>query len=94
MLEMEQMDMENATANIIIIIMTMMTSTKIIDKLLMMIVIYTNISVIKTTNGRIVYSIQHQMPIKSDMNHFSNAALPTSNEVVAMLAPHQVASSC
>ena len=92
--EMEQMDMENATMNIVTIIMTVMTSAKIIDKLLMMTVIYTNILVIKTTNGKIVYSIQHQMPIKSDMNHFSDAALPTSNEVVAMLALHQVASLC
>ena len=90
----DRMDMANEIMTIITIIMTMMTSAKIIDRLQMMIVIFTNISAIKTTNGKIVYSIQHQMLIKSDMNPFSDATLPTSNEVVAMLALHQVASSC
>ena len=90
----DRMDVANKIMIIIAIIMTMMTSAKIIDRLQIMTVIFTNISATKTTNGKIVYLIQHQMHIKSDMNPFSDATLPTSNEVVAMLALHQVASSC
>ena len=89
----DRMDVANAIMTFITLIMTMMTNIKIIDRLLMMIATFTNILAIRTTNGKIVFLIQHQMHIKSGMNPF-NDALPTSNEVVAMLALHQVASSC
>ena len=69
----DRTDAANKITIIIAIIMTMMTSTKIINRLQMMIVIFTNISATRTTNGKIVYLIQHQMCIKSNMNPFSNA---------------------
>ena len=89
----DRMNVANAIMTFINLIMIMMTNIKIIDRLLMMIATFTNILVTRTTNGKIVFLIQHQMHIKSDMKTF-NDALPHSNEVVAMLALHQVASSC
>ena len=89
----DRMDAANTIMTFVTLVMTMMTSIRIIDRLLMMIATFTNILATRTTNGKIVFLIQHQMHIKSDMNTF-NDALPHSNEVVAMLALHQVASSC
>ena len=69
----DRMNVANKIMIIIAIIMTMTTSAKIINRLQMMIVTFTNISATRTTNGKIVYLIQHQTHIKSDMNPFSNA---------------------
>jgi ascorbate-specific PTS system EIIC-type component UlaA len=88
------MDVANEIVTIVAIITTVMTSARILDRLQMMIVIFTNISAIRITNEKIAYLTQHWMLIKSDMNPFSDATLPTSNEVIAMPALHQVASSC
>jgi hypothetical protein len=89
----DRMDAANAITTFVTLIMTMMINVKIIDRLLTMIATFTNIFTIRTTNGKIVFLIQHQMHIKSGMNPFNNA-LPTSNKVVATPALHQVASSC
>jgi hypothetical protein len=87
-------DLHIKNVTFITLIMTIMTNIKIMNRLLMMIATFTNILATRTTNEkRIVFLIQCWMHIKSGMNPF-NDALPTSNEVVAMLALHQVASLC
>ena len=70
----DRMDVANAIMTFVTLIMTMMINVKIIDRLLTMIATFTNILVIRTTNGKIVFLIQHQTHIKSSMNPFNDTS--------------------